>query len=103
MSRPHKSESPVGAGLIANEEGPTVAAAVPLHSNQNENPDCHDAVHSEQALHSEGADYARAWLDRLSLGTAQPGELSTIVSFLNGEMLAGACDVIEQAVVVRHG
>jgi hypothetical protein len=91
-----------GAALPTNEEGPTFAASAPRQNNRNESPDCHDAVHAEQALHSEGADYARAWLDRLNLGTARPGELSTIVSFLDGEMLAGACDVIEQAVGVRR-
>jgi hypothetical protein len=91
-----------GAVLPTNEEGPTFAASAPRQNNRNENPDCHDAVHAEQALHSEGADYARAWLDRLSFGTARPGELSTIVAFLDGDMLARACDVIEQAMGVRH-
>ena len=45
----------------------------------------------------EGEDYARAWLQRLQAGTAQPDELAVILAFLGGEMLHGACRVLEQA------
>ena len=45
----------------------------------------------------EGEGYARAWLQRLHAGTAQPDELAVILAFLGGEMLQGACRVLEQA------
>jgi len=46
----------------------------------------------------EGESYASAWLERLHVGTAQPGELAVILSFLTGEMLHGACRVIEKVI-----
>jgi len=52
---------------------------------------------ADAALHTEGADYARAWLHRLHAGTAQPDELAVILAFLTGEMLHGACRVLEKA------
>lgn len=45
----------------------------------------------------EGEDYARVYLERLHAGTAAPGELATILAFLTGEMLHGACRVLEKA------
>jgi len=54
-------------------------------------------------LVTEGEDYARAWLQRLQAGTAQPDELAVILAFLGGEMLHGACRVIEKALGgLRH-
>ncbi len=92
-----------GAVLPTNDEGPTFAASAPLQCNRSEKLNCRVVSRTGQDLRSEGADYARAWLDRLNLGTARPGELSTIVAVLDGgEMLAGACDVIERAVGVHH-
>ena len=46
----------------------------------------------------EGESYASAWLERLHVGVAQPGELAVILSFLTGEMLHGACRVIEKVI-----
>jgi len=53
----------------------------------------------------EGEDYARAWLQRLQrlqAGAAQPDELARILTFLSGQMLHGACRVIEKALGGRH-
>ena len=54
-------------------------------------------------LHLEGASYADAFLERLRAGIAQPDELASVLAFLSGEMLQGACRVIEKALGVRHG
>ena len=56
----------------------------------------------EKALTQDGAEYAQAFLDRLQHGTAQPGELAVVLAFLQGELLHGACRVIERALGVRH-
>jgi hypothetical protein len=65
-----------------------------------------DAADSASASHAllwiEGEEYARAYLDRLHAGLASPGELAVIVAFLGGEMLHGACRVIEKALGVHH-
>jgi len=45
----------------------------------------------------EGAEYARAYLARLQAGMATPDDLAVLMAFLSGEMLAGACRVIEKA------
>jgi len=69
-----------------------------------DNRDSASARQSEHALRViEGEQYARAYLDRLHTGIASPGELAVIVAFLSGDMLHGACRVIEKALGVRHG
>jgi hypothetical protein len=50
----------------------------------------------------EGESYARAWLQRMHSGTAEPGELTVILAFLQGEMLHGACRLIEKALEGRR-
>jgi hypothetical protein len=57
---------------------------------------------SQATEKGEGEAYARAWLERQQAGAAQPGELAVILSFLTGEMLHGACSMIERALGVRH-
>lgn len=52
---------------------------------------------AQAALTIEGEAYARAYLDRLHADAVQPGELAVLVSFLTGEMLNGACRLIEKA------
>lgn len=61
-----------------------------------------DAFADQAALVIEGGLYAQAFIDRLQAGTAQPGELAMIVAFLRGEMLHGACRVIEKALEGPH-
>jgi hypothetical protein len=51
----------------------------------------------QAAVAIEGEAYSRAYLDRLNAGTAQPGELALILGFLDGDMLHGACRVLEKA------
>ena len=86
-----------------SDEGPTVAAVAPQESKRDESRDCRGAPLVGQALLViEGEDYARAYLDRLSAGDAQPGELATILAFLREEMLHGACRVIEKALEASH-
>jgi len=47
---------------------------------------------------AEGASYARPFLDRIAAGMATPGELATLMQFLqSGPMLEGACAVILSA------
>ena len=41
-------------------------------------------------------------MDRLQRGTVSPDELAALMAFLRGEMLAGACRVIEKALGARH-
>lgn len=46
----------------------------------------------------EGADYARALLDRIGAGTSSPDDLATLLQFLHsGSMLHGAAVVIFEA------
>lgn len=50
-----------------------------------------------------GEAQARAYLDRLHAEMAQPGELAVLLAYLSGEMLHGACRVIEKALEgLRH-
>jgi hypothetical protein len=84
-----------------SDEGQTVPPAAP--QDQNAHPDSHEAPHVTQALRViEGEAYAAAYLQRLQGGTAQPDELAVVLSFLTGDMLRGACRVIEKALVVHH-
>ena len=57
---------------------------------------------AQAALVIEGEDYAQAWLERLQADAAQPGELAVLLSFPTGEMLHGACRVIEKALGGRR-
>jgi hypothetical protein len=54
------------------------------------------------ALTIAGELCARAYLDRLRDGTAQPGELAAMCCYLRGELLHGACRLIEKALEGRH-
>ena len=84
-------------------EAPTVGAAGLLAETRNERLNSRAAPLAGQALEAiEGECYARAWLDRLRAGTAQPGELAVILSFLTGNMLHGAWRLIEKALGVHH-
>ena len=86
-----------------SDEAPTVAAAQGFRDDQKQSPDfpcC--GVSAQAALTIEGAEYARAYLDRLQSGMASPDDLAVLMAFLRGEMLAGACRVIEKALGVRH-
>ena len=56
----------------------------------------------QAALIIEGEDYAREYLARLHGGIVETGELAVIISFLTGEMLHGACRLIERALGVPH-
>lgn len=58
------------------------------------------AEHAARVI--EGERYARAYLGRLQGGIAQPGELSEFLSGLTGEMLDGACRVIEKCLGGPH-
>ncbi len=81
-----------------NDEAPAVAAAQGFRDNQKLSPDFPNCSESAQAaLTIEGEAYARAYLDRLQRGTVSPDDLAVLMAFLNGEMLAGACRVLEKA------
>ena len=70
---------------------------------QDDGADFHaPGIADQAALVIEGGLYAQAFIDRLQAGIAQPGELAVIVAFLRGEMLHGACRVIEKALEGPH-
>lgn len=86
-----------------SDEAQAVAAAQGFRDDQFPSPDfpcC--GVSTQAALSIEGEDYAREYLARLHGGIAEPGELAVIVAFLTGEMLHGACRLIERALGVPH-
>ena len=89
----------------ARDKGPTVAAAAPQESKQNNNLDFHSIGLAEQAtLTIAGEHCARSYLDRLQAAVAQPGELAAMLCCLRGELLHGACRLIEKALGGRrHG
>jgi hypothetical protein len=104
MSAPHKSERPAGAGRIATQ---TTNTDKEFRTACDAKQDLSEAIRAElgntPALRViEGEGYARAWLDRVDAGTAQSGELVVVLSFLTGEMLAGACRAIEKALGASH-
>ena len=100
MQHPHAKR----AGAISpTSETAHVASAGRIEEQENGRVDFHGTGAAAQAaLTVEGEDYARAWLERLHAGTAKPDELAVLLTFLTGEMLHGACRVIEKALGVRH-
>lgn len=94
-----------GAIPPASDEGPTVAAVAPQENKQNEISDFQcDGIALQAALRVEGEDYALAYIARMHEGTSYPDELALVVSFLTGEMLNGACRLIEKTLrSVHHG
>lgn len=97
------------AGLAAPErpisdEPPAVAAAQGFTDlGQGASFDFQsDGIAEQAAQVIEGEVYARAYLDRLNADMSQPGDLATLLSFLTGEMLRGACRVIEKVLRGQH-
>lgn len=69
-----------------------------IGQSKDDKADSHATGIADQAtLVIEGEAYALAYIERLDRGTVQPGELAALLSFLAGEMLHGACRVIEKA------
>jgi hypothetical protein len=88
-----------------SDEAPAVAAAQGSRVDHVQSPDfpCCGAA-GQAALTIEGEDYARAYLRRLHDDAVQPDELATLLTFLTGERLHGACRVLEKALRGgRHG
>ncbi|GAB4112410.1 MAG: hypothetical protein Fur0019_18890 [Tibeticola sp.] len=52
---------------------------------------------AQAELTIEGEEYAAAFLKRLRSGDCAPGELTSLVVFLDGAMLNGFCRAIERA------
>jgi hypothetical protein len=74
----------------------TIQAA--FHTHPGNNLDFDRAGRATQAAQAfEGREYARAFLDRLRAGAACPGDLAVVLGFLSGELLNGACHVLEKA------
>ena len=93
-----------GAGTPTHDEAPADGTARGFR-NQEQDTSLHFhaiGVADQAVLIIEGEDYAREYLARLHGGIVEPGELAVIVSFLTGEMLHGACRLIERALGVRH-
>ena len=66
-------------------------------------PDFRGEGCARQAAHViEGEARARVFLARLHDDTAQPGELAALLSGLRGELLHGACRLIEKTLRGRH-
>jgi hypothetical protein len=78
-----------GAGI----EGPRKAVGSNFRSN---------GLSEQAALTIEGEQYADAYLARLQADAVQPGELAVLMSYLTGEMLHGACRVVEKALRGGH-
>ena len=78
---------------------PTPATAITNNATQII---ARNGIAEQAAQRIEGEAYSAAYLQRLQAGTALPGELSVIVAFLQGEMLHGACRVIEKALEGRR-
>ena len=73
------------------------------NQEQDASPHFHAIGTADQAaLRAEGEDYAREYLARLHGGIAEPGELAVILAFLTGELLHGACRLIERTLGVPH-
>ena len=99
----HELDSTGAERAPPKSETADVASAGRIEEQENRQADFRASGIAEQAaLTIEGEEYARAWLHRLNDGTAQPGELATILSFLAGEMRYGACRVIEKALGASH-
>ena len=103
----HNTRNAHVAGLAepdwpANDQAPGVMADGFRDQAQEDGADSHGASIAEQAAWTiEGEAYALAYLKRLQAGMAQPGDLATLLSFLGGEMLHGACRLIEKALEGR--
>ncbi len=83
---------------LLNDEAPGMTAEGFEGQGEVDSPDSRHLHHAGQAaLTIEGEAYARAYLDRLHADAVQPGELAVLLSFLTGEMLHGACRLIEKA------
>lgn len=83
---------------LLKDEAPGVTAEGFKEQGREDRPDSYRSRHAEQAaLIIEGEAYARAYLDRLQRGTVSPDDLAVLMAYLRGEMLAGACRVIEKA------
>ena len=52
---------------------------------------------AQAALIIEGEGYAASFLERLRDGASQPGDLVTLVEFLDGAVLDGFCRALEKA------
>ena len=61
-----------------------------------------DGIARQAADVIEGEAYALAYLERLQRGTVSPDDLAAVMAFLRGEMLDGACRVIEKALRGGH-
>jgi hypothetical protein len=96
--------APDAAELTPHEdEAPGMTAEGFSEQGTSDSPDFQGDAHAEQAsLATEGEEYAQAYLDRLHAGIATPGELAVILAFLSGEMLHGACGLIEKTLGVRR-
>jgi hypothetical protein len=83
----------------ASNEAPAVAAAQGFGDQRNlDSGDFRcSSISAQAALTIEGEAYARAYLDRLHADAVRSGELAVLLSFLSGEMLNGACRLIEKA------
>lgn len=87
-------------------EGPITVAAVPAPQDSKRSESLYfqgAGIADQAALTIEGEEYARAYLDRLRAGMAQPDDLAALMAFLTDEMLHGACRVIEKALRGCHG
>lgn len=92
------SRLPAWAGRVTPESDEATGQGGFRGQGQDNGADFHaTGIADQAALVIEGGLYAQAFIDRLHAGTAQPGELAVIVEFLRGEMLHGACRVIEKA------
>ena len=99
----YKNAHRAGAAIPGNAEGPTVAAVAPLEIQQNRPFDFRGERHSRQALQViEGGKQTEQYLGRLQAQQADPDELAALLAYLHGELLHGACKLIEKSLRGRH-
>jgi hypothetical protein len=96
----HNGAAAPGLGLVTPPRSDNARLQPGVEGDQEtvDSPDFRcDGAAAQAALTVEGEAYARAYLQRLHDDMAQPGELAVLVSFLTGEMLHGACRLLEKA------
>ena len=107
MHNPQHAErvGPAAPDAATKDDALTVASSQGADGvEQDASPDFHCTGLAQQAtLTITGELIAGSYLDRLRDGTAQPSELSALLCYLRGELLHGACRLIEKTLEgLRH-
>lgn len=103
MTALHTSGAAVRGPIAPMSENAGRQAEVTAIQGEAESTDCLcNCLATPAALTIEGEAYALAYLERLQHGRVVLDDLTVLIAFLQGEMLAGACRVIEKALRRGH-